>query len=265
MNLIASSTANPSTEAMVHSLQNWWSLAGVELDYADLPAPLLTEKSVPTAPVAIPREPAHIPQVAVTEPAPENDITPVAEEPLPASHAQFVDWLANSDRLIEANWSQKTVLPTGVLEPEIMVISALPEKVGNGDIALFNPQNQKLLDKMLAAIGCDSQQAYLATIAIAASIDGRIDEQYWSSFKKRLLHHIGLVRPKRIICFGDLAAKIIFDEDLLSARKNKQFINHSASKTEAIVTFHPRILIERPLFKAEAWKDLQMLTRISAP
>ncbi|WP_367947446.1 uracil-DNA glycosylase family protein [Sphingopyxis sp. BSNA05] len=129
---------------------------------------------------------------------------------------------------------------------------------------MFNTENRQLLEKMLAAIGCDSDRTYLANIAVSLSYDGRIDEQYWPTLKTRLLHHVGLVRPKRIICFGDLAAKILFGQDLLTARKNKQFINHSSSQTEAIVTFHPRILIERPLFKAEAWKDLQMLTRISA-
>ncbi|MEO9600860.1 uracil-DNA glycosylase family protein [Parasphingorhabdus sp.] len=242
---------------MIHSLQNWWSLAGVDLNYADQPTALLAEE--PATPVVETPPPA-----AVTEQAVEKVMAPVAEEVLPTDHEAFVAWLANDNGLIEANWSRNRVAPQGVLEPEVMVISAMPEKSQNSGLQLFNPQNQTLLDKMLSAIGCDSEQRYLATIAVSASIDGRIDEQHWSSLNKRMLHHIGLVRPKRVICFGDLASKIIFGEDLLSARKNKQFINHSSSKTEAIVTFHPRILIERPLFKAEAWKDLQMLTRISA-
>ncbi len=182
-----------------------------------------------------------------------------------AEHQAFLDWLANDKNLIEAKWSRSRVLPEGILEPEIMTISALPEKNRDGNVQLFSQDNQKLLNNMLAAIGADSQKSYMATIATSLPVDGRIDEQHWKALKIRLLHHIGLVRPKRIICFGDLAAKIIFGEDLLSARKNKQIINHGASKTETIVTFHPRILIERPLFKAEAWKDLQMLTRISAP
>lgn len=243
---------------MVESLQNWWALAGVELDYAVQPGTLLVEK--PTS------ETAEQPdRPAVTERAPETAKIAVPDDVLPTSHAEFIDWLANSDNLIEASWSKQNALPRGVLEPEIMVVSALPEKMGNGDIDLFTPPNQRLLDNMLAAIGCDSKQVYLATIAISPSADSRIDDQYWPALKKRLIHHIGLVRPKRVICLGDLAAKIIFADNLLAARKNKQFINHSSAKTEAIVTFHPRILIERPLFKAEAWKDLQMLTRISAP
>jgi len=243
---------------MIDSLQHWWSLAGVDLDYSDQPAALLAAE--PAIPPTI-----SAPPVAVTERLPEVARISVPDEPLPSIYDDFIAWLANDNRLIEAAWSKSRVLPQGALEPEIMVISALPEKNRNGDVQLFNPDNQALLEKMLSAIGCDSEQSYLTTIAVSASVDGRIDEQHWPSLKNRLLHHIGLVRPKRVICFGDLAAKIIFDQDMLTARKNKQFINHSSSKTEAIVTFHPRILIERPLFKAKAWKDLQMLTRITAP
>lgn len=243
---------------MIHSLQHWWSLAGVDLDYAEQPSSLLAEET----PAAATDSP---PQIAITGRLPEEARKPVEDEPLPLAYDEFLDWLANGDSLIETNWSKSRVLPRGALEPEVMVVSALPEKSRNGDAQLFNPDNQKLLGKMLAAIGCDSEQSYLTTVAVSASVDGRIDEQHWPALKKRLFHHIGLVRPKRVICFGDLAAKIIFGENMLTARKNKQFINQGSFKIEAIVTFHPRILIERPLFKAEAWKDLQMLTRISAP
>ncbi|ASK87625.1 uracil-DNA glycosylase family protein [Sphingorhabdus sp. SMR4y] len=242
---------------MIHSLQDWWSLAGVELDYTDHPGALLAAAKAAPAP--------EVPQAAaVTEPVPEAVKIPAQNERLPASYPEFVDWLASDEDLIESSWSNQRVAPQGVLEPEVMVVSALPEKNRNGEVQLFNPENRKLLEKMLAAIGCDSHQFYLANIATSLPYDGRIDEQHWPTLKTRFLHHVGLVRPNRVICFGDLAAKIIFGQDLLTARKNKQFINHSSSQTEAIVTFHPRILIERPLFKAEAWKDLQMLTRISA-
>ena len=258
MNLINSPTANPSTESMIHSLQNWWSLAGVDLDYVEQPSALLGSEAAPLPTT-------RLPLTSVTTPAPEEPPAPVRDVDLPAGYEDFIDWLAGSDELLEAQWSRHRVVPQGVLEPEIMTISALPEKNRNGDIQLFNSDNQTLLNKMLAAIGCDSQKFYSATIVQTLPVDGRIDNRHWMALKTRLLHHIQLVQPKRIICFGDLAAKIIFGEDLMSARKNKQIINHGSVKTEAIVTFHPRILIERPLFKAEAWKDLQMLTRISKP
>ena len=256
MNLISAPTTNPAAESMIHSLHHWWSLAGVELDYDEQPSALLVVET------AAPPKKAP-PAAVVTESVPEQAKAPAEDQPLPAAYPDFLDWLAKNNGLIETGWSKHRVSPQGDLEPEVMVVSALPEKNHNGDVQLFNTDNQKLLDKMLAAIGCDSGQSYLATIAVSLPVDGRIDEQHWPALKKRLLHHIGLVRPKRVICFGDMAAKILFGQDLLTARKNKQFINYSSSKTEAIVTFHPRILIERPIFKAESWKDLQMLTRIS--
>lgn len=257
MNLISVPTSNPSAESMIHSLQDWWALAGVELDYTDQPAALLTVEAA--SPVTDPS-----PVAAVTERVPEAAKIPVEDEQLPETYPQFVEWLATGDSLIEAGWSRQRVSPQGALEPEVMVVTALPEKNRDGEVRLFNPDNQKLLEKMLAAIGCDSEHSYFASIAVSLSFDGRIEEQHWPTLKTRLLHHVDLVRPKRVLCFGDMVAKILFGQDLLTARKNKQFINHSSSQTEAIVTFHPRILIERPLFKAEAWKDLQMLTRISA-
>ena len=243
---------------MINSLQHWWSLAGVDLDYADQPSALLGAQPVdPAQAAALPR--------AATEPAPAETGSSARDERPPSVYEEFIAWLAKDPGLVEAGWSKPRVLPQGELAPEVMVISALPEKNRAGEAHMFNPDNHKLLEKMLSAIGCDSGQTYLASIAVSIPVDGRIEEQHWHALKKRLFHHVGLVGPKRIICCGDLAAKIIFGEDMLTARKNKQFINHEASKTEAIVTFHPRILIERPLFKAEAWKDLQMLTRISAP
>lgn len=243
---------------MIQSLQHWWSLAGVDLDYADQPSALLGAQPV------VPARAAPLP-LAVTEPAPAETPSPVRDERLPSVYEDFIAWLAKDPGLAEAGWSKHRVLPQGALAPEVMVICALPEKNRNGEAQLFNPDNQQLLGKMLSAIGCDSGQSYFASIAVSVAVDGRIDERHWPALKKRLFHHIGLVGPRRIICCGDLAAKILFGEDMLTARKNKQFINHEGSETEAIVTFHPRILIERPLFKAEAWKDLQMLTRISAP
>ncbi|WP_254306110.1 hypothetical protein [Sphingopyxis sp. BSNA05] len=106
---------------MIHSLQDWWSLAGVELDYADQPAALLAEEK----PAPVTQAP---PPATVTERKPEAAKIPVNNEPLPATYPEFIDWLATGDGLIEAGWSRERVSPQGDIEPEVMVVSALPEK-----------------------------------------------------------------------------------------------------------------------------------------
>lgn len=257
-------SSSHSPEEIIHSLQHWWEMAGVDQHYNEQPSTLLSEKAiehVPSLSKAVPIFETQPPPAIETQPQPLSPA--MVEEIYPSSYRGFLEWLANPVNLVEGKWSRDICLPTGPMSPEIMVISALPERNDSGEHQLFNDLNQKLLSKMLAAIGCESTQTYLASIAVTKPVDGTIEKDLWPQFKARMNHHIQLVEPKQIILLGDLAAKMFFGQDLLTARQKKQNINHFSSKTDAIVTFHPRILIERPQFKAEAWKDLQMLTRIS--
>lgn len=262
MNFSTSNQAQNRSAEQIESLRDWWSLAGVDLHYNSEPASLLVETAASTRPV----ESKPVETIAPTESKPQSPQNgaerQIFDENYPSDHGDFLAWLSSSENLIEAGWSKNQVLPTGAIEPEIMTIVAMPDQGDLAENSFFTPKNAALLANMLKAIGCDSQNSYSASIALTRSFDGRIDGQYHAVLKKRILHHIGLVRPKRIVIFGDTCSHLFFGENLLTARKNKQFINYSSSKTEAIATFHPRILNERPEFKAEAWKDLQLLTRI---
>ena len=243
---------------MVESLQDWWSLAGVDLHYANEPTALLDDpgKMETTAP-----KPA-----AMVADASKDPVTEFAtKQVMPNDHRAFAAWLSNPDNLVESGWTRQFVMPRGEPNPDVMVIVAMPDSDSSAPDSLFSAKTEKLMVNMLAAINCDSKNAYFASVAVGRPIDGQIDEKHHAGLKDRMMHHISLVQPKRIIIFGDGASNILLNENLLAARKKKQFINHVSSKTEAITTFHPRILLERPELKAEAWKDLQMLTRISTP
>ncbi|QTD56312.1 uracil-DNA glycosylase family protein [Parasphingorhabdus cellanae] len=264
MNFSASAHLENTSARQIKSLRDWWSLAGVDLHYNDKPASLLAETN---GAVSLPK-PEPVETIAPTESKPsfvqETYQPKKISENYPAEHDEYLAWLANSDNLIESQWSNNHVLPSGVIEPEIMIIAGMPDQDGLAQNSLFSEQNSVLLANMLRAIGCDSHKIYSASVSLGRSYDGRIDQKYHAILKNRILHNIELVQPKRIIVFGDTPSHLFFGQNLLTARKNKQFVNHSSSKIEAIATFHPRILIERPEFKAEAWKDLQLLTRIPA-
>jgi uracil-DNA glycosylase len=51
---------------------------------------------------------------------------------------------------------------------------------------------------------------------------------------------------------------------LMDARDIKSNINHIVGKKAATPTFHPRTLLARPMLKAQAWKDLQMVAKKDA-
>ncbi len=241
---------------MIASLQDWWALAGVDLDYGEEPVALLEK-------VTSPKAPAPAAQYVSDQTEQKKPSESAGKQDYPCEIEAFLDWLRKPENLIEAKWAREFVLPEGRVESEIMLISAMPEGKSQASIDHFTPNSHQLVQNMVKALGSELAQCFHSPLALGRPVDGQIADQYMAALLDRALHLISLVRPKRIILFGDTVSRVFFKEDLLTARKKKQFINHVSSKTEAIVTFHPRILLERPELKAEAWKDLQLLTRIA--
>jgi len=249
-------------KSAIQSLQDWWSLAGVDLDYKSQPESLLgipVAENLPSLAHDSGSNVAKITKQAVAEIVEEKALN----EDYPTEYVAFQHWLKEPANLLESEWARNLVFPEGSLEPEIMVISSMPELCGIENSQYYSTNETTLLKNMLSAIDVKWGQSFKTALSFGRTVDGRLTNEQINPLLKRTLNLISLVKPKQIIVFGDTASRALFQEDLLTARKKKQFINHVSSKTEAIVTFHPRILLERPELKAEAWKDLQMLTRIT--
>ena len=256
MNFSETNNQNSQSEALIASLQHWWSLAGVDLDYGDQPEALLHQAAEPKPAVASPPVKSEMTVMETPSAFEEN-------RDFPSDYTAFIEWLQKADNLIESQWAREFAVPSGSVEPEIMILSTMPEAKDRDAVHHFAPQSHQLLKNMMKALCVDLDKCFHTPLALGRPIDGQVDQQHWKPLVHRAKHLMKLVQPKRIILFGDTVSRAFFGEDLLTARKKKQFINHVSSKTEAIVTFHPRILLERPELKAEAWKDLQLLTRIA--
>ncbi len=249
--------ANAPSSTDIASLQHWWSLAGVDLNYAETPDSLLKETIQPKA-VTIDDQPASM--AKLQEETAVFEDTPV----FPNEIGAFLQWLQKPENLVEKSSAREFVVPEGQVEPKYMLVSAMPETVNQGVASHFSQNSSVLVQNMMKALGTELEQCFHFPLALGRPVDGRIAKHRMKPLLDRALHLIALIRPERIILFGDTVSHAFFGEDLLTARQKKQFINHSSSKTEAIVTFHPRILLARPELKTEAWKDLQQLTRIGA-
>ena len=184
MNFSASAPDENTSAEQIESLRDWWSLAGVDLHYNDKPSALLGD----TAPAIELAEPKPVSPTAPTESKPDlakaKPPTERISDDYPAEYDQFVAWLSQPENLIEAQWSQNRVLPSGVIEPEIMVIVGMPEQRHLEENSHFSQKSAALLANMLRAIGCDSDKTYSASISLARSYDGRIDPQYHELLKK---------------------------------------------------------------------------------
>lgn len=252
------STAKTPSADQIASLQQWWASAGVDLDFVDQPQSLL-EKVADTA-IRHDKSPTG---AAVTN-VQEQRARFTSKQNFPESVDAFLQWLQKPENLIEQDWARELAAPKGQLQPRFMIVSAIPESVSQGIATHFSKQSSDLVQNMIKALGSDLEHCFHTPLALRRPIDGQIPNDCIQPLVDRLRHLVALVKPKQIILFGDTLSQALFGVDLLAARKKKQFINHISSKTEAIVTFHPRILLARPELKTEAWKDLQQLTRIGA-
>ena len=140
----------------------------------------------------------------------------------------------------------------------LMILVDMPER-GDTD-ALLSGAAGRLFDRMLAAIGRDRASVYLAPFSTVRPVSGRIVSELERSLAAVALHHVALVAPRRVLLMGSCPVQALCGTDLRAARGGLRALNHHGGKTQAVATFHPRFLLETPMAKAEAWKDLLMLS-----
>ena len=215
---------DPATAA---SLLGWWIEAGVDIAIAEEPR----DWRRATAPA------------------------PIAKGEAPTDLPSFRAWLESASGLPLDRAGSRRVLPIGAEGAPVMLLADFPSaqecEAGRpmaGDAWL-------LAAKMLAAIGIDANEAYLATLACFDAPGARLDGADLERCAELARDHVRLARPERLLLLGDAAAKALTGQPLGSARGRV----HRIEGVRAVATFHPRWLLQRPSDKALAWKDLQLL------
>jgi DNA polymerase len=238
------------------SALDWWRDAGVDASIDEAPRDWL-------APVEAPK-PVRRAQ-AVTEAA--------AAAPLPNTLAAFEAWRVGSDAP-EAGWPGEPIAAQGSAASDIMVLIDLPEREDAESGMLMSGPAGRLFDRMLAAIGRDRASIYLVPVCGSRPVAGRIAPEIEERLNEVARHHVKLAAPKRLLLLGNAPSRALLGADVMRVRGSLHVINLNGGKgsgadtdqpggndvaTQAVASFHPRFLLERPAAKAEAWKDLQML------
>ena len=218
------------------SLIGWWLEAGVDVAVGESPRDWLRRNPPPASAPAAPM------------------VTNVSE-PDPETLAGLRDWLASSIRLPLASATARRILPHGPEDAAVMLLSDSPalEDLASGQPIGGEPW--QLAQKMLAAIGVAADGAYSASLSCIHAPGSRMTDQDRAECAAIARRHIALVRPKRLIIFGDGPCKALLGEPLARARGRV----HRIEGVRAIATFHPRWLLQRPSDKALAWRDLLLL------
>ena len=224
--------------AEARSALAWWIQAGVDVVVQEEPRDWL-KPTAPSQPV----------------PAPEPDVISNVAEPSAETLVGLQQWLASSAQLPLASATARRILPHGPEDAAIMLLSDAPALEDFTAGQPIGGDAWELAQRMLAAIGLSADQAYSASLSCFHAPGARMTEQDREACAEIARQHIRLARPERLLLFGDGPCLAMLDKRLVEARGHV----HKVEGVRTVATFHPRHLINRPLDKALAWKDLLLL------
>ena len=224
--------------AEARSALRWWLEAGVDVAIQEEPRDWLK-----------PAPPRH------AVPAPEPVLASNLAEPTAETLADLRQWLANSAQLPLASGTAKRILPHGPEDAAIMLLSDPPALEDFTAGQPIGGDAWTLAQRMLAAIGLSADQAYSASLSCFHAPGTRMTEQDRAACADIARQHIRLAKPGRLLLFGDGPCVAMLGKRLVEARGHV----HKIEGVRTVATFHPRHLINRPLDKALAWKDLLLL------
>lgn len=243
--------ANPQFLADVTGALDWWREAGVDCDFLDEAREWLAETVDDTADgrAAPPRRrPPPRPAEDAANAAPVG----VAAAELPDDLAAFQQWWLN-EPLLDGGSTSGRVAPAGSAGCEVMVIVEMPE-AEDRETLLSGPQG-RLLDAILAAIGLSREQVYLASALPRAMPSPDWAEAQAHGLGRVLLHHVGLVAPKRLFTLGVNVLPLLGHESPRRTAISQNF-NHEGATIPLLASWGLASLLNHPGAKPVLWKAM---------
>jgi uracil-DNA glycosylase len=253
-------------EALTQLLR-WYADMGVDFAVDDTPHDRFAESQSPqkAAPlVANPPRPAAAPalaRVAATPPRAEDLVQEAARaETLEDLRAQLLVFEGCGLK----GTATQLVFSDGNPEADIMLVGEAPgadeDRIGRP----FVGRAGQLLDKMLATIGLDRSQVYIANVVPWRPPGNRtptpIETGACLPFTRR---QIELVAPKILICLGAPSMQTLLGvkEGIMRSRGRWVDYNCGGKIIPAMAMLHPAYLLRQPSHKKFAWQDLRELAK----
>jgi uracil-DNA glycosylase family 4 len=150
------------------------------------------------------------------------------------------------------------VFTEGQASSGLLVLADQPGREDDEEGRPFAGPEGVLLDRMLAAIGLSRETTLLTHLVFWRPPGGRQPNEaevlMCQPFVERL---ITLTAPRVILCLGEAPAQRLSGLSTGIFKLRGQWLEWN--KLPMLASFHPRMLMNTPGFKADAWKDLQTL------
>ena len=167
----------------------------------------------------------------------------------PTDLAQFAQWWLETPDLAPAGVPR--LAPVGPAEPPLMIVAAMPG--ADDHDALLSGRSGRLLDGFLAAAGYSRDAVYCAS-----ALPARIAAPDWTALAAQglgevLRHHCALVRPQRVILFGEAGISALLGHAPPHKSTHLPPINHDGPMIPALYGYDLDAMVARPALKAGLW------------
>jgi DNA polymerase len=131
----------------------------------------------------------------------------------------------------------------------------------------FIGRSGKLLDLMIAAIGLDRTQVYIANIIPWRPPGNRTPTPQESQICLPFIaRQIELANPDVLVCLGGPSSQTLLNltDGIKKSRGRWLAYNTGAREIRALATFHPAYLLRSPIEKRLAWRDFLAIKHVLA-
>jgi uracil-DNA glycosylase family 4 len=201
---------------------------------------------------------------------PSADAAMMAARELAKSAASLDDLRALLDRF-EGCGLRKTakqlVFAAGNPQARVMFVGEAPGREEDLEGLPFVGRSGQLLDRIMAAIGLDRSNAYIANVIPWRPPGNRTptpqETQICLPFTQR---QIELADPDILVCLGGPSAQTLLGiKDGIRRARGRWHAYHTGSREiRAIATFHPAYLLRNPIEKRFVWRDFLAIRKALA-
>ena len=235
----------------------WQLAAGVDEVVGFEPANRFAPPPEPKAPASRPRDPGKAASVGAR---------PAAGTPgLAPDIARIADLDALRDRLLAFDGcalkktATNTVFGEGPAGARLMIVGEAPGADEDRQGRPFVGPSGRLLERMLAAIGLEREEVYIANTVYWRPPGNRTPSaEEVEACRPFMDRQIALVAPEVLMLTGGAAAKTLLGttEGIMRLRGRWQQFATADGSIDVMPTFHPAFLLRSPARKREAWRDL---------
>jgi uracil-DNA glycosylase family 4 len=261
----------PDPVPTMHQLLAFYLEAGVDCALADEPIDRMSDVDIPVVP-AVARPPLER-TVPAAMPATRGEVAPAPDIAIQSAReaARTAPSLEALRSLLESFdgcalkfTATRLVFADGNPQARIMFVGEAPGRDEDIEGLPFVGRSGKLLDRMIAAIGLNRANAYIANVIPWRPPGNRTPTpQETQTCLPFIQRQIELVNPDVLVTLGNPSTQTLLStrEGIMRTRGKWFDYDTGSRKIRALPTFHPAYLLRSPSYKRLAWQDLRSVAK----